>query len=214
MAVNEFDKVFLDVDNSFRLRSDLFGEEWDEVRRQQLIFLLERPLLLKVQTEKVWGPARLDNSSINEWWETEVELRGSNRSKEIEELADMALLFLTFDSLNPTLSLPTQKVLIKMGWEDTVESYCKEIELSRHDLIPFVENKIKINKLRNPKEAFVLVSDEDIQTSIKRMEHNWIALKKKRDKPSNLFISIFNRKDWWKKWLYVDEGGWVREKER
>jgi len=210
MASNEFDKVFLDIDNSYRLECDLFGKEWDKVRRQQLIFLLERPLLFKVQTEKVWGPARLDGHSVNEWWEAEEQLRNSDRSHQIEELSDMALLFLTLDSLNPNLSLPSQKVLLKIGWDNTVESYCNDLGLSKNDLIPTVEKKIIINKIRNPKEAFTLVTDEDIQISINRMEQNWLALKKKRDKPVRLFA---RRSDWWKKWLYVDEGGWLREKE-
>ena len=203
----EFDKVFLEIDKVYRLDGDLFGKEWDKIRKQQIGFLLERPLMFKVLTEKVWGPARLDALTIDEWWEAEQGLRDSDRNQEIEELADMALLFLTLDSFDPSLLLPTQTTLSKMGWDDTVAGYCEDMGLDRNDLIPIAEKKIKTNRARNPKEAFMLVAEEDMQTSIKRMDNNWLMLKEKRDKTEKQL----KRKDWWKKLLYVDNGGWIRE---
>lgn len=204
-------KFFLDVDHAYRLGGNLFGKEWDEVRFQQFVFLIKRPLLFKVQTQKVWGPARLDGYSVGEWWEAEEQSRKSDRPKQIEELSDMALLSLTLDSLDPNLLLNSQKELLKIAWMGTIESYCNDLGLNKDDLAPTVAKKILVNEIRNPEEAFQLISNEDMQTSIKRMEHNWSSLKKKRDEPVSLKY-LFNSRDWWKKWLYVDSGGWVREK--
>ena len=185
------------------MKGDLFGSEWDEARRSQIGFLLERPLMFKVLTEKVWGPAKIDGHSIDEWWEAEQEERSSNKEQEIEELADMALLFLTLDSFNPNLLLPSQRELSRLGWDGTVKSYCETIGLDGNDLIPITERKIRVNELRNPPEAFRLVAAEDMQSSKKRMDHNWLMLKKKRGKTM--------KQNWWKKMLYIDEGGWVME---
>ena len=211
MARNEFDKVFLDIDYAYKLEGNLFGKEWDEVRFQQFIFLINRPLLFKVQTQKVWGPARLDGHSVGEWWEVEEQSRKSDRPKQIEELSDMALLSLTLDSLNPDLSLPSQKELLRIAWMGTVESYCQDLGLNKDELVSTVAKKIEINEIRNPMEAFQLVATEDIQVSIKRMEHNWVSLKKKRNEPAG-FLDLFNKRNWWKKWFYIDEIGYVREK--
>lgn len=207
MAGNEFQKIYLEIDAVSRLEGDLFGKEWSQVRRQQMDFLLERPLMFKVLTEKFWGAALLNNLFTAEWWEAEQEMRTSDRRQEIEELSDMALLYLTLDSLNPNLLFKSQIELLKLGWDGTVASYCKDLGLDRRDLLPVAEKKIKINKERNPREAFILVAGEDMRTSKERMEQNWGKLKKKRDKIKKLF----NRKDWWKKWLYVDGNGYVRE---
>jgi len=210
MGKEQFNKVFLEIDAVYRLDGELFGKEWDQIRRQQTRFILERPLMFKTLTEKFWGPQMLINLFVNEWWEAEQGLRSSDRNQEIEELADMALLYLTLDSLNPDLLLEPQKKLLKMGWDGTVASYCKDLGLDRKDLIPIAEKKIKTNEIRNPKAAFKFVAREDMQTSKKRMEYNWSALKKKRDKPTRLIVK---RGNWWKQWLYVDEGGWARERE-
>src|SRR5688572_25986026 len=112
----EFEKVFMEVDSVFKLDSNLFGKEWDKVREAQIKFILERPLMFKVLTEKFWGPQKLINLWTDEWWEAEKELRASNKVRQTEELADVSLLLLTLDSFNPKLSLPTQVSLIGMVW--------------------------------------------------------------------------------------------------
>lgn len=203
------ESIFLEIDRALKLEGGIFGNQWKEVRKKQIIFLLERPLMFKVLTEKVWGPARLDSSVVDEWWEAEREERSSNKAKEVYELADMTLLFLTSDSLNPNLMLQSQIKLLKtMAKDSTVKSYCEAIGITEYDLIPICEKKIKINELRNPQEAFLLVANEDMQTSIKRMDHNWNMLKEKR----NILGKQIKESVWWKKTLYVDEGGWVRER--
>ncbi len=204
----ESEKVFLEIENVYRLKGDFFGEEWNEIRRRQIGFLLERPLMFKVLTEKVWGPAKLNNLWIDEWWESEQAERSSDKRHEVEELADMTLLFLTLDSFNPNLSLPSHLELLRLGWDGTVKSYCDAIGINRDDLKTTAEQKITINELRNPREAFMLVPDEDMQASKKRMDHNWRMLKGKRDKMGRQPKG----RDWWKKSLYVDKGGWIREK--
>lgn len=204
----EIDKLFLKIDGVYRLEGDVFGKEWNGVMAEQIGFLLERPLMFRVLTEKVWGPAKIDVLGLDEWKEAEDGARSEDEEQEIEELADMTLLLLTSDSLNPKLLLPSQRKLLEIGWNDTVRKYCDEIGLDRKDLIPAAMRKIKINKLRNPPEAFVLVPGEDLHSSEKRMEHNWKMLKKKRNEmPKKL-----DRKDWWKKSLYVDDEGRVQEK--
>jgi hypothetical protein len=205
--MSEFEKIYLNVDEIFSAQGKLFGEEWNEAIGRQKGFLLSRPLILKVQAEKIWGPARLDVSVINEFREVQSEVNNSNKVLEIEELADMTLLLITLDNLNPDLVLPVHQELAKIEWEDIVGKYCEDIDTDKNSLIPVVIEKIKLNKLRNPSEAFKLVANEDLETSKKRMEHNWNTLKKNRklieEQPWN--------KDWWKKALYVDEGGWIKE---
>lgn len=163
--------------------------------------------MLEVLTERVWGPAVLNNLWIDEWWEAEQEFRKTEKDQGVEELADMTILLLTLDSFNPNLLSPSQIYLLKLGWDDTVKSYCDEIGLGRESLIPIVEKKIIINRERNPAEAFTLVAGEDMHTSKIKMEQNWQILKKKRDKISKWM----GKKDWWKKCLYVDERGWMKE---
>jgi hypothetical protein len=204
---NELDKVLLPIDGVFRQEGKLFGEEWEEVRRQQMIFLLERPLMFKVLTERVLGPERMKTFWIGEWEEVEATLKKSNSSQMIEELADMAILLLTQDSFNPDLSLPSQIKVLRMVGNETLREYCAEINQRREFLIPEVMKKIEINRKRNPVEAFRLVANEDMQTSNERMARNWQILKEKRGKmPKGK-----RKRDWWKQWLYVDEGGWIKE---
>ena len=203
-------KVFLDVDYALSSPSEcLFGKEWDEVRRQQTVFLLERPLMFKVLAEKRSGPARLNSLFQKEFWEAEQEWRRQNKKPQIEELADMAIILLTFDCFNPGLSLPSQITVMKDGL-DTIAGYCKELEIDIKDLISPAKKKVEINKTRNPKEAFMLMQDEPMQMSTERMEHNWSTLKKRRNKHLGWFDD--KGKDWWKKWLRVDKNGWVCEK--
>lgn len=204
-----FYKVFLGID--FTLRKDdsgLFGKELEKIRREQIIFLLERPLIFKVITEKRIGPTRLNALFINEFVEAELEFRKLDRKKEVEELVDMTLLSLTHDSLNPSLSLPSQIVVLQNNW-DTVAGYCEDLGINTSNLVLPATNKIETNKLRNPKEAFMLIDNEPMQMSVERMKNNWDRLKEKRERHAGWFTK---KEDWWKKWLYVDKNGWVRER--
>ncbi len=209
---NFFRKIFLDVDNLYKPTNYLFGKEWNKVKKQQMEFLLQRPLIFKVLTENHSGPATLFGSLINELSEAETAIGGLNKRQSIEELADMTLLCLTMDSLNPNLYIPSQMVLFKNELDTTIAFYCKEMGLNINDLIPIVKKKIKTNELRNPIEAFALIPDESWLASIRRMQQNWNTLKKNRDNsPPNLLKFLLNKKDWWKSWLWVDDSGQVKE---
>jgi NTP pyrophosphatase (non-canonical NTP hydrolase) len=206
MGGKEYQKQFLRIEGIFREKGDLFGKEWAEVRRQQIGFLLERPLMLKVLTQPVWGPAWIQSLWTGEWGEAEEAFRKLGIDQKKEELADMEILLLTLDILNPDLLLPSQINLLR-NVNDVVGNYCKQIGLNRESLIPIAIDKIEINKKRNPPEAYGLVAHEDMETSKKRMEGNWQVLKKIRDKmPKGK-----GNQNWWKKWLPVNKGGWVTQ---
>lgn len=215
MITNEFEKVFLEIDRSLgtdryliSLDNHLFGKEWDNVRIRQLVFLLERPLLFKVISEKRFGPIYLNALFINEFWEAEQESRKLNVKKEIDELVDMSLVLLTHDSLNPILSTQKQLIVLEDNW-DTVAGYCKDLRIDKNNLVLPALNKIEINCLRNPKEAFMLVDHESMKMSVNRMMNNWLRLKEKREKHVGWFTK---KEDWWKKYYYVDDYGWLRDR--
>lgn len=204
MLMNEYGEGFLDIENILKsTHGELFDDKWSEVRHQQFRFLIERPLLFKVISERYWGPARLNSLWTNEWWEIEEQSRKSNKSAMIEELADMALLLLTMDSLKTDLLLEPQVNLLTLGWTDTVKRYCEEIGICQNDLIPVASQKIQINSRRNPIEAYGLVPGEDMHTAHLRLNNNWKELKAIRDKMPKRFY----KSGWWKKWLFVDING-------
>jgi hypothetical protein len=189
----------LPLDSVFRTEGGVLGREWEEVRKEQIGFLLERPLLLKVQTEKQNGPDRLFCLWTDEW--KEVEKGGG-----VEELADMAILLMTMDSINPNLLRASQISLLGTMQTDIMKGLAIKGEVAEEMLIGAVNKKIDVNRRRNPPEAFLLVANEDMETAKKRMGNNWQMLKKFREK-------MTSKADWWKPFLYVDEGGWVRARE-
>jgi len=207
MTGNEFDKILLELDGVFNSGDKMFGPEWEGVRKQQIGFLLERPLMLKVLSEKVWGPSRIHVYWTEEWKETERAISELTKSQGAEELADMTILSLTLDSLNQQLILPPQIRLLESASGQIANGLHKRLGLDMTSLIPVAEKKIKLNEIRNPPEAFVLVSHEGMEQSKQRLDHNWSVLKQAR----NSMPKLLNNPGWWKKQLFVDESGWMRE---
>ena len=207
MARNEFDKVFLQVEGVLEPNGRVFGPEWNSVRKQQIGFMLERPLMFKILTKKVWGPAMMHNSWVDEWKETERAIHESTKHQGAEELADMTILLLTLDSLNQKLLLPSHIKLLDICSSGITGSLHKRLGLKVESLIPVVNKKIILNEIRNPSEAFVLVPNEDMENSKQRLDHNWNMLKEMRDKIPKQKSNL----NWWKKWLFLDEIGWVRK---
>jgi hypothetical protein len=188
----------------FREQGHIFGPEWDEVRRQQIEFLAERPLIFKVRTQEIWGPADLQNLWTEEWKELVGVVNHPEKGDLKEELADMVILLLTLDSIKPDLMVEPQRGLIEICL-GIVKKYADDLGLGGIEtLIPVAGRKIEINKLRNPPEAFGLVQGEEMSEAEKRLENNWRVLKSVRDR-------VTESPDWWKQWVGVDEGGWMKE---
>jgi len=206
MEGDEFNKIFLPVEGVFQPDGRVFGPEWADARRQQIDFLLERPLVIKVVTEKVWGPAKINNSWIEEWKETERAIRESTKLQGAEEVADMTIFLLTQDSLNQKLLSQPQIKLLDICFSTVTDNLLRRLGLNMESLMSVVNKKITLNKIRNPSEAFVLVPNEDMENSKQRLDHNWSMLKQMRDK-----IPKKGTLNWWSKWLFVDESGWVKK---